>query len=155
MASILPVNSFKPVLQNLVGDLLFVEGDDFFDGAHALLEVFAHGEQFVDDDGRAGERLEHADLAALDALGDFDFAFAREQGDGSHLAQIHADGVVGFFESAGSEVEFNVLALFAFFELLIERGGRQFGAFEHVDALRADRREQVVEVVGTDHVLRD
>ena len=145
----------QPVLQNLVGDLFFVEGHDFFDGAHALLQVFAHREQFMDDDRRAGERLEHAQLAALDALGDFYFAFAREQRNGSHLAQIHADGIVGLFERAGSEVEFNVLALFAFFELLIERGGRQLGAFEHVDALRANRREQVVQVFGTDHVVRD
>ena len=103
----------------------------------------------MDDDGRARERLEHAHLAALDALGDFHFAFAREQRDGAHLAQIHADGIVGFFESARSEVEFNVLALFAFVELLIERGGRQLGAFQHVDALRADRSEQVVQVFGT------
>src|SRR5580700_1920388 len=145
----------QAVLQNLVGDLFFVEGYDFFDGAHTLLQVLAHREQFMDDDGRARERLEHAQLAALDALGDFYFAFARKQGNGSHLAQIHADGIVGLFESAGSEVEFNVLALFALFELLIERGGRQLGAFEHINALCADRGEQVVEIVGTDHVLRD
>jgi hypothetical protein len=145
----------QPVLQNLVGDLLFVEGDDLFDGAHAFLEVFAHGKQLVDDNGRAGERLEHADLAALDALSDFDFAFPREQGHGSHLAQVHADGIVGFFESAGSEVKFNVLALFAFVELLVERRGRQLGAFEYIDALRADGGKQVVKVVRTNHVLRD
>ena len=82
----------------------------------------------MNDDGRTRERFEHADLAALDALGDFDFAFAREQRNGSHLAQVHADGVVGFFERAGSEVEFDVLALFAFFKFLIERGGRQLRA---------------------------
>ena len=140
----------QPVLQNFVGDLLLIEGHDFLDGAHTFLEVFAHGQQFVNHDGRPGQRLEHAQLAALDALGDFHFAFAREQGHGSHLAQVHADGIVGFFQRAGSEVEFDVLALFAFFEFLIERGGRQFRAFQHVDALRADRSQQVVQVFGTD-----
>ena len=63
--------------------------------------------------------------------------------------RVHADGVVGFFESAGSEVEFNVVALFAFFEFFVERGGRQFRAFQHVDALRTDRCQQVIQVFGT------
>ena len=145
----------QPVLQNLVGNLLFVEGDDLFDGAHTFLKVFAHREQFMDDDRRAGERFEHANLATLDALRDFHFAFTREQGHGAHLAQIHANGVVGFFERAGSEIEFNIIALFAFVELFIERGRRQLGAFEHINALRPDRSEQVVEVVGAHHILRD
>ena len=144
----------QPVLQNLVGDFFLVEGDDLLDGAHTFLEVFAHGEEFVNDDRRTRQSLEHADLAALDALGDFHFAFAREQGDRSHFAQIHANGIVGFFEGAGSEVEFNVLALFALFKFLIERGGRQFGAFQHIDALRADGSEQVVQIFGTNHVMR-
>ena len=69
---------------------------------------------------------------------------------GAHLAQIHADGIVGLFQSAGGEVEFDVLALLGFVEFFIERGGRQLGAFQHVDALRADRGQQVVEVFGTD-----
>jgi len=36
----------------------------------------------------------------------------------------------------------------------IERGGRQFRAFQHVDALRANRSQQVVQILGTVHVLR-
>ena len=145
----------QAVLQDLVGDLFFVEGDHFLDRAHALLEVLAHGQQFADHDGRARQRLEHADLAALDALGDFHFAFAREQRHGSHLAQIHADGIVGFFQSAGGEVEFDVLAFFGFVEFFIERGGRQLGAFQHVDALRTNGGQQIVQVFGTVHVMRD
>src|SRR5208283_1355648 len=126
----------QPVLQDFVGDLFLIEGHDFLDGAHTFFEVFAHRQQFVNHDRRSRKRLEHADLAALDALGDFHFAFAGQQGNGSHFAQIHADGIVGFFESPGSEVEFDILALFAFIELLIERGGGQFRALQHVDALR-------------------
>src|SRR5271166_2168403 len=145
----------QPVLQDFVGDLLLIEGHDFLDGAHTFLEILAHRQQFVNHDRRSRERLQHADLAALDALGDFHFAFAGEQGNGSHLAQVHADGIVGFFQCAGREVEFDILALFAFVEFLIERGGRQLWTFQHVDALRADRREQVVQVFGTYYIVRD
>ena len=146
----------QAVLHDIVGDFFFVEGHDFLDRANAFLEVLAHGQQLADHDGRARERLEHADLPALDALGDFDFALAGEQGHSAHLAQIHADGVVGFFESSGGEVEFDVLgAFFAFFEFLIERGRGQFGALQHVDALRTDGGQQIVQVVGTVHIVRD
>jgi hypothetical protein len=34
-------------------------------------------------------------MAGLDALGDGDFAFAAEQFDGAHFAQIHAHRIVG------------------------------------------------------------
>ena len=43
---------------------------------------------------------------------------------------------------------------FCFFKLLIERGGRQFGAFEHIDTLRTDGGQQIVKVFGTMHVMR-
>src|SRR6476661_7182449 len=58
--------------------------------------------QFIapDDDGLEGERAlaqprDHRLAAGLDALGDGDFALAREQFDRAHLAQIHAHGIVG------------------------------------------------------------
>ena len=146
----------QAVLQNFIGDLFLVEGDHFLDGADALLEVFAHRQQFIDDDGRARQRLQNPQLPALNALGDFHFAFARKQRHCPHLPQIHADGVVGFFQSAGSEVEFDVLAGFFIIEFLIERGGGgQLRPLQHVDALRANRGQQIVEVVGTLHILRD
>ena len=101
-------------LQHLFGDLFLVEDHHFLDVAHAALEVFAEADDFADHDGRARDGLHHAHLAALDALGDFDFALAREQRHGAHLAQVHADGVVGFFECARGQVELDVFALFAF-----------------------------------------
>ena len=105
--------------------------------------------------GGARDGLQYAILAALDALGDFDFAFAREQGHGSHLAQVHADGVVGFFQGSGAEVEFDVLGgFFSILEFFIERRRGHFRALEHIDALRADSGQQIVEVVGTVHVMR-
>ena len=101
-------------------------------------------DDFADDDGRTRDGLEHAHLAALDALGDFDFALAGEQGNGAHFAQVHADGVVGLFQRAGREVELDV---FAFFELEILVAG-ELGRVEQVDALGADGGDQIVEVVG-------
>ena len=146
----------QPVLEDFVGDLLLIEGDHFLDGADALLEVLAHRQQFVNDNRRPRERFQHPQLPALDALGDFHFAFAREQRHRPHLAQIHADGVVGFFQSAGSEVEFDVLADFSFFfELLIERGGGKFRSLQHIDSLRTNGGQQIVQVLGRMHVVRD
>src|SRR4029077_1658003 len=108
-------------------------------GANALLEVFSHLQKFVNNDWRAGKSLEHAQLSALDALGDFNFAFASKQRNSSHLAQIHADGIVGFFQSAGREIEFYILAGFSFFfELFIERGGGKLWSLQHIDSLRTN-----------------
>ena len=104
--------SFSRFSQHLFGDLLIVEDHDFLDGANAALQVFAHGEDLADHDRRTRQRLQHAKLAALNALGDLDLAFAREQRNRSHLAQIHADGIVGLLHRAGREVEFHVLAGF-------------------------------------------
>ncbi len=142
----------QPVRDYLFGDLLFVEENDFLDGTHAALQVFADGDDLADDDGRTRQRLQHAQLAALDALGDFYFAFARQQRHRPHLAQIHADRVVGFFQSAGREVELHVLAGFDLFELLV---APHLGSFEHVNTLRADGGQQVLEVVGGMHVVWD
>ena len=64
--------------------------------------------QFVapDDDGLEGQRAfaearDHRLAAGLDALGNRDFAFARQQFDGAHLAQIHAHGIVGALAGLG------------------------------------------------------
>ena len=59
-----------------------------------------------DDDGLEGQRAfaqarDHRLAAGLDALCDRDFAFARQQLDGAHLAQIHADGIVGALAGLG------------------------------------------------------
>ena len=64
--------------------------------------------QFVapDDDGLEGQRAfaqagDHGFAAGFDALGDRDFAFARQQLNRAHFAQVHADGVVGAFGRFG------------------------------------------------------
>ena len=47
----------QAVLDDLFRDFLFVEGDQLFDGADALFEILAQGEQFTDDDRGARKRL--------------------------------------------------------------------------------------------------
>ncbi len=144
----------QPVEENLFGDFLFVEENHFLDGTYAALQVLAHGEDFADHDRRTRQRLQNAKLSALDALGDFDFAFAGEQRHGAHLAQIHADGVVGFLQRTGREIELDVFAGLnvALLELVESTCLR---TFEHVNALGADGGHQVFEVVGRMHVVRN
>ena len=40
-------------------------------------------------------------------------------------------------------------------EFLVHRGGRQLGALQHVNALRADGGEQIVEILGRVDIVRD
>ena len=93
----------------LFGELFVVELDDFLDGAGAVAQVLADLQELLQDQRRARDRFQHQQLAALDALGDGHFAFARQQRNGAHLAQVHAHGVVRLFQRSGSEVEIAVL----------------------------------------------
>ena len=107
-------------------------------------------DDLANHDGRAGDGLEYAQLAALDALGDFYFALAGEQRNRAHFAQVHAHRVVGFFEGPGRQVELDIFALFQL-EVLV---GAELGAVQQVDALGADGGDQVVQIVGRAHLLR-
>ncbi len=145
----------QAILDHFLGDLLLVEEHDLLDRAHAALQVLADSHDFANHDGRARQRFQHPQLPALDALGDLHFALAGEQRDRAHLAQVHAHRIVGFFQRAGGQVEFHVLARFQFgIELLVERAG-DLGAFEDVNALRADGGQQVLKVIGRMQVVRD
>ena len=120
-----------PRLHHVFGQLFFVEDHDFFHVAHAALQVFTQRHNLANHDRRTRNRLQHAHLPALDALGDFHFAFARQQRHGAHLAQIHAHGVVGFFERSRRQVELDVLALFEL-EILVAAKLRRV---QQIDAL--------------------
>ena len=137
-------------LHHVFGEFFLVEDHDFFHVAHAALQVLAQRHDLANHDGRARNGLQHAHLPALDALGDFDFALARQQRHGAHLAQVHAHRVVGLFQRAGRQVELDVFALFEL-EILV---GAEFRAVQQVDALGADGRDQIVDVVGGGHLLR-
>ncbi len=132
-------------LQNFFGDLFFIENHHFLDVADATLEVLAQGDNLANDDGRTGNGLEYPQLPALNALGNLNFAFSGQQWNSAHLAQVHADGVIGFLECARCKVEFNVLALLT---LALELISAKLGtAFEHINALGPDGGQQIVEIV--------
>ncbi len=95
------------VLDLLFGQLLVVELHDLFDRPRAVAQIFGDGDQFLDHDGRARDGLQHQQLPALDALGDGHFAFARQQRNGAHLAQIHAHRIVGLFQQSRRQVQFD------------------------------------------------
>src|ERR1700733_5758580 len=134
-------------LQDLFGELFFVEGDDFLDVADAAAQVFAETDDLANDDGRARDGLHDAHLPTLDALGDFDFALAGKQGDGAHLAEVHADGVVGFFKGSGREVELYVVGLFAGFGLVFLAVSVDLVAGEDIYPLGVDGGAKVIEIV--------
>ena len=74
------------------------------------------------------------------ALGQLDFAFPREQGDGAHLAQVHAHRIVGLVAEILGELEFaEILGLFGLF-LEIE-----LRLFENFDAGTVEIGEQIFE----------
>ncbi len=141
---------FDARLHDLLGQLLLIEGDDLLDVADAALEVLAERGDLADDDGGARDRLHDAHLATLDALGDLDLALARQQRDGTHLAEVHADGVVGLFQRAWGQVKLDVGVFRTFFALLFTVLATAAAAIarEHVNALGVDGRQQVVQVVG-------
>src|SRR6266403_1794942 len=97
------------VFDLLFGEFFVVKLDDFLDRPCALAEILADRQQFLEDDGGARDGLEHQHLAALDAFGDGDFALARQQRYGAHLAQVHANRVVRLFEHPRGKVEVALL----------------------------------------------
>ena len=102
----------RPLGDALVGDLLVVEDHQLANGAVAALQLVAEVDDLLGHQRRARDRLDDRQLAALDAAGDFDLAFAGEQRHGAHLAQVHAHRVVGLVERARRQVELELLRSF-------------------------------------------
>ena len=106
------------------------------------------------DERRARDRLDDGELAALDAPRDLDFALAREQRHGAHLAQVHADRIVGLVERARREIE---LELFGAFGRAVDRlvvPHVLLVGVDDFDAGAAEGVEQVVELVGRGDLRR-
>ena len=131
-------------LDHFVGDFFVAENHQLSNGALARPELIAHDQDALGDRGRARDRLDHRELAALDALGDRDFAFAREQRNGAHLAQIHADRVVGLVERAWSEIQLRLIARSFTIEVLV--AAVRFVRIDDLDAGAAEGVEEVVEL---------
>ena len=97
----------------LVGDLFVVEDHQFANRAVAGVQCVAELDDLLGHERRARDRLDDGQLAPLDAARDFHFAFAREQRHRAHLAQVHADGVVGLVQCSGREIELEFLGPFS------------------------------------------
>ena len=136
--------------------------DDVAQEDLALVELVA-----PDDDGLEGERAfaqpgDHRLAAGLDALGDGDFALAREQFDRAHFAQIHAHRIVGalgrlLLLGRGERFGLGLDDLYArVLFVVIVLVGRFFGlailafgvlGFDHVDAHLAEHRHDVFDLL--------
>src|SRR6059036_68068 len=89
----------------LLGELLLVDVHDFLDGDLAALELLAQLAEALE--GEVGREDGGGDLvlALLDPLGERDLAFARQEGDAAHLAQIEADRILGAADGTGRQVD--------------------------------------------------
>ena len=72
-----------------------LEVDDVAQQNLALVELAAPDDDRLEGQRGFAEARDHGLAAGLDALGDGDFALARQQLDRTHLAQIHAHRIVG------------------------------------------------------------
>jgi len=108
-------------------------------------------DDLLGDERRARDRLDHGELAALDAPRDLDLALAREQRHGAHLAQVHADGVVRLVERARREIEIDLVAALAL-KLVVAVA---LLGIDDFDARAAEGAEQVVELLGRRDVGRE
>ena len=148
----------------LFGQFFVVELNDFLDRARSVAQILAHLQQFLQNQRRPRDRLQHQQLSAFNALGDGHFAFARQQRHRAHLAQIHAHWIVGLLERPRSQIQFAIFrsSRFRVFRRLrgiagIRRGQRHFRArqvFIHINPIALKRREQIVNFFRGVHLGR-
>lgn len=138
------------------------EIDDLAQQRGAFVEFVAPDDQRLERQRALTEACDHRLAAGFDALGDGDFAFAREKLDGAHLAQIHAHRVVGtvgrFFllggrkRGAARRREFAALAfIIAAGVVVIAAAGSTsflgFLVFDDVDAHVRQHRHRVFDLL--------
>ncbi len=99
-------------LDSFLGDLLVVEDHQLANGPVAGMQPVPELDDVPGDERGARNRLDDRQLAALDAAGDLDFSLAGEQRHRAHLAEIHADRIVGLVERARREIELELFGAF-------------------------------------------
>ena len=135
-------------------------------GSRAAASAFVEGVRPFDDrvegDRAFAQAPDHRVAAGLDALGDGDLALAAEQFDRAHLAQVHADRVVGavdgFLLGRGGRARAAVVERI---DLLLGLGlfsssssSSELVVLDDVDAHLADRGHDVLDLLGRHLVLR-
>ena len=115
---------FRQFLDHLVGVVVDQAVDQFVD-AHLVTGDLVGATDDLGNRCRAGgDGLDHVLEAVFDTLGDFDFAFAREQFDRAHFTHVHAYRV-------GGAAEFGV-----------DGGQRLFGLLFDVGVVGGHRRRR-------------
>ncbi len=125
------------------------EIDDVAQQRLAFVQLVAPDGERLEGQGTLAQRADHQFAAGLDAFCDGDLAFARQQLDRSHLAQIHAHGIVGAVVSL-----FGLLADLG--DLAAGGNGGNLGAFaffllfalDDVDAHLVEHRHRVFDLLG-------
>src|SRR5687767_3163793 len=139
----------RALLDLVFGDFLVVEDHQLANGALAGAQLIAHADHRLGNRRHARDRLDHRQLAALDAACNLDFAFAREQRHGAHLAQVHADGIVGLVERARREIELGAFAFGSF--MALDTFTLELVALfriDEIDAGAGEHGEELFEVLG-------
>ncbi len=142
----LPKHLTLAVIDLVVGQLFVDKRHELADASLFVLELIAHRHDRAGDRRRAGDRLDDRQLAAFDALGDLDLALAGEEGHGAHLAEVHADRIVGLVECAGGQVELELLGSFPSAVQQLVFAILLFG-IDDLDPGAAERAEQIIELV--------
>ncbi len=137
------------------------EIDDVAQEDLAVVELVAPDDDRLEGQRALAQTRDHRLAAGLDALRDRDFAFARQQLDRAHLAQIHAHRIVGALAGLGllglgrrrarNLDEFAVaLFLLGLLACLFAGGLLALGllGLDDVDAHLVEHRKDVLDLIG-------
>jgi hypothetical protein len=130
----------------LVGRHDFRRSEHVAQAALAFADFAGDLENLPHHEGRARQGADGGFLPVLDPLGEFDFAFARQQAHRAHFAQIHAHRIVGFLGN---------LFVIGLGEVFFVRFFSVFAArrLQQVDAGFVQPRQQIVQVGARRHIL--
>ncbi len=142
------------------------EIDDLAQKSRAFVEFVAPDDQRLEGQRAFAQAGDHRLAAGLDALGDGDFAFARQKLDRTHLAQIHAHRVVRavgrLFLLGGRQLralrrrKFAALAVTVAVVVAVLGRGRLFGVLvlDDVDTHVGQHGHGVLDLLGGDFLRR-
>ena len=134
-------------------DLLVL--DDTVEAFAGIEQALGHVDMGVGDEAEAVEDILHAGLGLLDALGDLDLLLAGEEGNLSHLLEVHADGIVEDVEAAVGLLflVLFLLVLVVIFLLLDLLDAVHLGGVDDVDLDGTELGEDGVDGLGIVHPL--
>ena len=138
-----------------------IEVNDVAKEDPALVELIPPDDDSLECERALAESRDHGLTAGLDALRNGDLALARQEFYRSHLAEIHAHGVIGALGGfLGPGLNRNRMLLdlyqlvFVFLlRLLVDRRlflGLGLLGFDHVDAHLVELRQDVLDLFGLD-----